>query len=217
MWYGGVAKETLDLLALGDQVIARVRSLVPYGAGNQRVDFTRTGGEAGYRTKLAQQTYGNDWWRPARNAAATMKFKSGNCQDQAAVAYLCLRESLSTAHKVSFCVAHSTKHSFSTIGIPNVDSEDKVVVVDSWPIHAQAVLWKHHFCRHDTNLQVLRTKSGTKGVKDKVAPAAQKHYTSVNPDTALLMDLFTVAAKPTWDHPWCSMAKEKIIYESSLL
>jgi hypothetical protein len=181
MWYGGVAQETLDLLKFGDEVIARVRQLVPYGAGNQKVDFAKTAGGAAHRTAAAQQTYGTDWSRPMRNAAATMKFGAGNCQDQAAVTYLCLRESLGAGNEVSFCVAGQTHHSFATIGIPNTDSEEKVVVVDPWPIHPQSVLWKHHFCRYDNQLQVLRHKPGTKGIKTKIDVAKSKHYMNVKP------------------------------------
>lgn len=218
MWYGGVSKETLELLTLGDQVIARVRQLVPYGAGNQKHDFQRTNQQSGYRTMLAQKTYGSDWARPMRNAAATIKFGSGNCQEQAAVAYLCLRESLPSTVMVAFCVAWKTKHSFATIGNPTGGDEEKVVVVDAWPVNAQAILWKHHFCRHDQQFQVMRCKPGVQGSgKTKIDTAKVKHYSGVNKDKELVMALFDAPPNPTWNHQWCATAKEMIQYDGNLL
>jgi hypothetical protein len=216
MFYGGVSQEVLDLLKLGDQVIAKVRALVPHGAGNQSDDHKRTSGQSAHRTALVQRTYGTDWSRPMRNAAATIKFGAGNCQEQAAVAYLFLRESLGAGYKVTYCVAWNAKHSFATIGVPNTDSEEKVVVVDSWPIHAQAVLWKHHFCRNDPNLQILRNKQGAQG-KQKITTCQVKHYATVNAQKELILQLYNAPAGPSYNHQWCSSCNEIIKYETSLI
>lgn len=211
---GGISHQALARLQIGDAVIQRVKQqLVPHGAGNQKWDLSRTSGHAGRLTGLVHSAYGSDWARPMRNAGATMKYGAGNCQEQAAVAYLLLRELVDGATDVSFCVAWATKHSFAAIGIPNTDADTEVVIVDPWPRFAQAVLWRDHFCRNDSKLQVLRTKKG--GKTGKIDKAAAK-YQHINYDKELLF-LTDYPANPTWNHEWCSSCKETIRYSHDLI
>gem|GEM_PF-3833082 len=200
-------------LQLGDAVIKRVKQLVPHGAGNQVYDTKRTYGHSERLTGLAQKAYGSDWHRPIRNAGATMKYGSGNCQDQAAIAYLLLREMTDGATDVSFCVSWGFKHSFAAIGIPNTDPDTAVVIVDPWPRFAQAVLWKDHFCRNDAKLAVLRTKKGGKAGKIDKAVARYQH---INYEKEILF-LDDYPANPSWNHEWCSSVKETIRYSNDLL
>ncbi|MEM9058972.1 MAG: hypothetical protein AAGD13_00795 [Pseudomonadota bacterium] len=212
----GIDPTVKGYLDIGDEVIEQVKKLVPHGAGNQVDDVKRTSGHADRLTGMAQRLVGPDWHRPMRNAAATIKYGSGNCQDQAAVAYLCLRDRLPSAANVSYCVAWATKHSFATIGNPETDSEDQVVVVDPWPIHPQAVRWKEHFCRGDNRLEVKRSKSGKADGPSKVERCKTKHFATTHYEQELIF-VTDHPASPTWNHQWCAAAKEKIVYSTDLI
>jgi hypothetical protein len=165
---------------VGDKVIRDVKSLVPYGAANQKSDVKNSdhNGETVSRTMLAhkmstriggfQQTAnGLVMAHFMRMAGAALTFGAGNCQDQAAVAYSLLRERVDDKTYVSFCVYRTLLfgHAFAAIGRPYVDPDDEVVIVDPWPIHAQAVLWKDHFCyeqKKSSDFQIVRAKVGGK-------------------------------------------------------
>jgi hypothetical protein len=170
-----VGADMLKILKFGDHVIEAVRELVPWGAGNQEWNLEATKGWAQFLVGLTQTTADSpkNWTRPMRVAGSTVAFGAGNCQDQAAVAYLLLRETVPADWQVSFCVAYENMHAFAAVGVPNTDPDDKVVIVDSWPEKAQAVLWKHHFCRTDKNFVVLRHKPG--GKSGKLAKALAKN------------------------------------------
>jgi hypothetical protein len=211
-----VNQNTLALIALADEVIARIRYLVPHGAGNQTWNNERTRGWAQWLTDQAQMACDltNNWTRPSRVAGAVLKFGAGNCQDQASVAYLLLRELLPPTLEASYCVANKTHHSFAAIGVPNSDPDDKVVIVDAWPEMAQAVLWKHHFCRRDSAFSVLRHKAG--GKTGKLDRSVAK-YDFINFDkNAPLPDYdWNTRTKGNWNHRWCVSNAEVIIYYSN--
>lgn len=209
----GVKKDVKDLLDLGDYVISLVRELLPHGAGNQKFNQKKTHGWGTYLTNTAQAVAdtSNNWTRPSRVAGAFIKYGAGNCQDQAAVTYLLLREWLSDKEEASFCVANATHHSFAAIGVPGVDPDDQVVIVDPWPEHAQAVLWKHHFCRKDSAFQVLRHKPGGKEGKISKAITRFEHIQFDKEADYPAYD-WKAPKEGTWNHRWCVSFSEPMDY-----
>jgi hypothetical protein len=208
-----VNKKVMGLIDLGNEVITMVRELLPHGAGNQKFNQTKTRGWGTYLTDTAQAVAdtAHNWSRPGRVAGAFIKFGAGNCQDQAAVTYLLLREWLSARQEASFCLAGSTHHAFAAIGVPNTDPNDQVVIVDPWPEMAQAVLWKHHFCRKDGAFQVLRHKPG--GRADKISKAVARYERiSFKKDEDYPAYDWATRDEGTWNHRWCSTNAEQIDY-----
>src|SRR4051794_7869733 len=102
-----VSKEVKDAIDLGNNIITLVRQLLPHGAGNQQFNQEESRGWSRYLTgqaQMATQSVG-PWTSPGKVAGAFIKYGAGNCQDQAAVTYLLLREWLPATQEASFCVA----------------------------------------------------------------------------------------------------------------
>lgn len=153
----GVDISILRLLQIGNDVIRRVKILLPYGAENQIRDRIRCE-EAAARTSAAQQYYGMNMSSIKLMAGATVEAGAGNCQDQASVAYMLLRNSPVYPHSICFCISRTYGHVFCTIGYPAADTTEQVVVVDPWPIYCQAVILSDFFIPW-SEIEVVRSKS----------------------------------------------------------
>jgi len=129
-------------IQVGNYVIEVVKNLLRFGPGN----MVWSGRESMVRTYAAQSMatrLNPDVMHHPRNlAAGAIKFRAGNCQDQASVAYTILREAFDASTLICFCSCPSEQHSFATIG---TQYENGCVVVDAWPRFAQAVLLEDHF------------------------------------------------------------------------
>ncbi len=199
-----VSKDVMKKILIAKGVIEEVRRLLPHGAGNQKIHQSVTNGWAQYLTDMAQAAadINNQWTRPSRVAGAYVKYGAGNCQDQAAIAYLLLRERLSKKYEASFCVAPTIHHVFAAIGVPKVDPDDEVVIVDPWPIMAQPVLFKHHFCRKDKGFEVLRHKPcGREGKLDKAI--ARFEHINFKKDEDYPAYNYQVRTEGNWNHKFC--------------
>ncbi|MDA8049002.1 MAG: hypothetical protein M0002_03175 [Rhodospirillales bacterium] len=208
-----VSAETLQLVQLGDAVIREVRRLLPYGAANQKFDFKNT--ETGPNTALTQQAYNGHYAEAQHMAGAAVTYGAGTCQDQAAVAYILLRERLDSSKTACFCYSDSAHHCFAAIGVPNTDPADKVVIVDSWPKYAQALLWQDHFCY--PHVGIYRQKAGV-GQPGKLARAKAK-YAGRNRYLDALGTLYWHFPPAQYNHKWGRKNEkpEIIVYHNDLI
>lgn len=210
-------------LELGGQVIKDVRQMLPYGAGNQIADSQRTGGESSGRTVLAMQDAGKLQGQEGvirnllRMAGAAVTWGAGNCQEQAAVTYTVLRSKCDAKTKVSYCIHSGSHHVFAAIGEPLVDPAGEVVIVDPWPINAQALLWEDHFCyesKATANFVVWRTKFGGKAMRiDKHAD----HFGALARRKEVVPYVINASLPGSWNHQWGSKTKAWVDYTDDLL
>lgn len=163
-----------------DEVISKVKELLYVGADNQVTQHTDESSKGLYMARNFEQVmrrrvehkYDVRHIRPI--AVSALATHTGNCGEQAAVAY-CL--ALEIPENWVICVVKSLgmDHTFVTIGNPQIDASDKVVVIDPWPTQARAVLMKHHFCG-DMGFKVLKRNFANKPqnftrMKSKYNPA----------------------------------------------
>lgn len=203
-----VDDNTMQLIRLGDQVIRQTRQLLPYGAGNQKSDLT-TNPEAGPRTAATQMAFGTNFPRPQYVGGAALMFKSGNCQDQAAVVYLLLREALGNGHIISYGCAPSAHHSFCLVRPAALTRMDQIVVVDSWPKYPQAMLWQHHFCYPEFQLYVEKPGAGHGG---KLQKAFQKFNNQAFYNAVASAATLGGPYGSSWNHKWASASHDVLRY-----
>jgi hypothetical protein len=208
-----VSAETLALLRLGDDVIREVRRLLPYGAANQKFDV-KSSTETAPNTALTQKAYEGHYAHAQHMAGAAVTYGAGTCQDQAAVAYLLLRERLDSSKTACFCVSEAYSHCFAAIGVPNTDAGEKVVIVDSWPKYAQALLWPDQFCF--PHVGIYKQAPGV-GAPGKLARAKAK-YADRNPYLDALGTLYWHFPPPKYNHKWAGKTPGQIIvYHNDLI
>jgi hypothetical protein len=210
----------LDFVKTGDAVIRQVTGYLTHGIGNQRTHLLKTEKEAGLRTYAAQQLYDSDptRYRYMRMAAATIKFGAGACHEVAALAYCVLRETVDTSTPVCYVTSEHCEHAFATIGIPGVQGDDEVIVVDAWPTMAQAVRWKDHFC-YGTKITIRQMKMGS--AKSKLSRLVTKHFASLDAEAELerirkdLESRGLGVSPKVYDQEWCSSTREWIDYRAA--
>jgi hypothetical protein len=213
-----VSSWILELIDVGDATIRKVIGFLTHGMGNQRAYINQAEKQAGLRTYAAQQLSKDpdDRFRYMRMAAATIKYGAGACHEIAALTYCVLRETVDSSIPVCYVTCDHCEHAFVTLGIIGVHPDDEVIVVDAWPMRAQAVRWTDHFCR-PYKLEIRTVKFGAG--KPRISRLMSKHYASVDPavEVARLQkqidsgELDLVAA--VYDLQWCSATKERITYK----
>lgn len=122
------ARATLDL----------VKALLPFGAGNQIKDLARTGGESHMRSVLAKRSAEVKVRRApseqkcVHRAKAALLWKSGFCDENAALAFAILRSlpELKDA-RVDWIVNRELRHNMAII---RGDTPEHDVIVDPWMI-----------------------------------------------------------------------------------
>lgn len=153
-----VSNSAMELLQKGNWIIQEVKRLAPHGSGNNHRDHPDPAAacDTSFRTNAVldhtnsmvksktNQIVPNDWNRPMRRAAYVIAFGAGNCQDLAALAYCYCRDSFSEHANLKFVVNRSFGHAYVIVKL----GEDEIVV-DPWPLHAQAVMIGDHFCGAD--------------------------------------------------------------------
>lgn len=225
----GYLPRPLKNLKLAETIIMQVRSLLPYGAGNQIADSQRTMGQFTGRTALAMKDAGVMQGQQGviknlmRMAGAAANWGSGNCQEQAAVTYCVLRETLPSTAKISYCTHNSIHHVFATIGELLVDPANQVVIVDPWPINAQAVHWDDHFCYEPIvapNFNVWRTKFGGKAPSDG-SQRVKKHiftdpFESISRRREIVPYIINLPGQGAWNHQWCARTGARIDYTDDI-
>lgn len=211
-----VSGDLLRLIRTGDAVIREARTLMPHGAGNQTSDH-RHHPESGPRTAATQIAYAQvggvafNAAKPQIIGGAALAFESGNCQDQAAVVYLLLREKLDANYIVSYGCAPGYHHSFCLVRHALTLSHDGVVAVDSWPKYAQAVRWVDHFTYPDWQLYVEKNGAGVAG---KIAAARQKYNNQAAYVAVANQAVQTGPYQPSWNHKWASRSQQVLVYDS---
>ena len=124
------ARATIDL----------VKALLPFGAGNQIKDMVRTGGESHLRSVLAKRATRYVVSRAApddkciHRAKAAIRWKSGFCDENAALAFAILRSlpELKDA-RIDWIINHKLHHN---IAIIRGDKPEHDVMVDPWATFA---------------------------------------------------------------------------------
>jgi hypothetical protein len=210
-----VAADTLAMIKVGDDVIRRVRELLPLGAGNQKFDHKAAQGQIqkpGSQTYLAHKAYEGHYPHAQHVAGAAMKHGAGNCQEQAAVAYLLLRERLDGSRNVAFCYSDAYKHCFAAIGNPTSGKAEEVVIVDSWPKYTQALRWIDHFCYPHVGVYACKPGVGGEG---KIARAKSK-YENAKISMEALMALYNHFPY-SYNHKWACRNKTVMVYTNDLL
>ncbi len=208
-----ISAELLGLIQLGDAVIREVRRLMPYGAANQKFDVKRST-ETQPMTVLTQQAYQGHYSEAQHMAGAAVTYGAGTCQDQAAVAYLLLRERLPATRTACFAFSNYSSHCFATIGVPNTDAADQVVVVDSWPKYAQALLWQDHFCYPICGIYRQKPGVGHAGKLQR----AQGKYASRNKYLDELGTLYMHFPPAKYNHKWGNrVGAQIIVYHNDLI
>jgi len=153
-----------------------------------------------------------------RMSGAAVTWGAGNCQEQAAVTYAVLRSTCDDQTKISYCIHNGEHHVFSAIGEPLVDPANAVVIVDPWPINAQALLWEDHFCYEPAatpNFTVWRTKFG-----GKAARRAEKHsdmFDAIARRREVVPYIINSSLPNAWNQQWGSKTGTWVDYTSSLL
>lgn len=160
-----VSEATKQLLDIGNGVIAQVKQMLPHGSANQAGGRDSTAArETLKRTYAAQETAQalcqDDLPHPRADAAAALAFKAGTCDGLAALAYTLLRDRLPRDHTVTIHTNDEMAHEFPSFRAPG--STD-AVVVDPWPLQAQAVRLQEHFCGAQGTNEVRIAKPGAQG------------------------------------------------------
>ncbi|QIV94008.1 hypothetical protein [Allofrancisella frigidaquae] len=152
-----ISPNTLEILKIADEVIRKTKSLMLFGASNQKNHYHDNPYNCS-TTSRAAWSYGNhktydinkrkiidnNQSHPLRAAAWALKAQAGTCDNINAIAYCLCKDMLSSNVKISLIV------SLSPIGhclvvVSALDNSFEDIAVDAWPIHARSVLWKHHF------------------------------------------------------------------------
>ncbi|AJC48257.1 hypothetical protein SD28_00550 [Allofrancisella guangzhouensis] len=166
-----ISLKTLEILKIADSVIGKTKALMMFGASNQKKHphnssyncLTTVRAAWSYGNHRAydinkQKIIDNNTSRPLRAAAWAIKAQAGTCDNINAVAYCLCKDMLGNNVKISLVVSLSPiGHSFVVISALDNSFED--IAVDAWPIHARAILWKHHFS-HPNIKYVKKTTTG---------------------------------------------------------
>ena len=208
-------------LDIGNEVIAHVQRLLPYGSGNQRPDYDRTAGESATRTQVAYETHtreGAGVFKPRLLAGISSQVGAGNCDSTGAMAYCLLRGTLTNDYTVSFIQVKG--HTYAAFRHYMQDASE-AVIVDPWPPQGMAVLAKDHFCFNWK--EVWRTdKPGKKDPLIESKPAdrltlRQEKYLFL--DLLIKQDIDNLPAAPAFEgytHLLCSNTVSMYIDENNI-
>lgn len=139
-----VDKETLDRLGHAQSAINYAQQQIPYGPGNQNDAIRDSNGESAARVSVARNipiTGGSEHGLALSRACNAISAGGGNCDEYGALTYahLSRQSELGNVKDPVFSVAlPNVHHAFSLIGDRRMMSDDKVAMVDAWPMHAQA-------------------------------------------------------------------------------
>lgn len=121
---------TATHLTYARTAIDLVKTLLPFGAGNQLKDLVRTGGESYFRADLAQNLVPFLSDEISSIAAAAIRWKSGYCTQQAALTFAILR-SLPELKDAQIDWVRYPHHSHFMVVIRG-DTPEHDVIVDPW-------------------------------------------------------------------------------------
>ena len=217
-YVSSLAKQMLDY---GDWIIQAVKSCAPLGSGNNHSPHSGPchssnstavvldGNNLMFK-RSNNEWIKNDWNRPMRRAAYVLKFGAGNCQDLAALAYCYCRDYFSDQTSVKYVVNRSFGHAYVIVSLGG-----ETIVVDPWPLNAQAVMVKHHFCGNNysevikNSTGLISTTTGKNTKPSRVLTAYERaHTTWSNPNSNL-------SCARQYVHKFCSNTGGIIDYKVS--
>jgi hypothetical protein len=143
-----VAEKQAEALNFANDVICKVKLAMPYGAGNQRADVLRTGGQSAVRTQLAYDAWERSRpphrFKPKLLAGIAKTYGAGNCDMAGAMAYTLLRGSLDDRFEVMLIPNQPSGHTYAAFKYQGTE-DSASIIVDPWPILPMATLEEHHF------------------------------------------------------------------------
>ncbi|ATA24958.1 hypothetical protein BIY26_01570 [Brenneria goodwinii] len=133
-----VSASTMEHLQLAQETLRKVKMLLPYGAGNQKVEMVYTNGESSARSLMHRERSSAN--APIPNASQAARYQAGNCEEHADIAYALLAQ-----NRINAPVLHvgdsDWEHKYILIGDPRDQTwgEKNTVVVDPWVRYPAAV------------------------------------------------------------------------------
>ncbi|MFC3394771.1 type III effector [Brenneria rubrifaciens] len=133
-----VNSSTMEHLNLAQETLRKAKMLMPYGAGNQKVDMFYTGGESFMR--LHMQRHRSLHPAPIPNAQQVARYQAGNCGETSDISYTLLAQQRINA-PVLLVRDNDWDHRYVLIGDPRDQTwgERNTVVVDPWVSYPSAV------------------------------------------------------------------------------
>ncbi len=176
-----VSAKAAKRLVLGREAIAHTKSVMKFGAGNQKSAIRMTNMNSNFRLATMRDP---DAWeidrsviklaranREALTAAKADLAHGGNCGEHAAVAFDYLRVH-ALGQRITKASKQGLDHAFVLIGDLDGDSDADIVNSDPWPTEATATVWEDHFAftadRSQINRGAVATGDGEK-IKEVIA------------------------------------------------
>ncbi|MCP4582203.1 MAG: hypothetical protein GY839_11360 [candidate division Zixibacteria bacterium] len=156
-------KNTLYMIKVGDEVIKSVKKFIPFGSGNQEEGTKQQQLISYVRLRIARARFRRfikskeiDELRKKVVGAIFAGFEKGaNCGETAALAFCQAVIKFNDDYLAMICESLEMDHGFVIVihksSINYLEKrkyeflKEKMVVIDPWPIKAQAVLLKHFF------------------------------------------------------------------------
>ena len=166
-----VSEKAMLRLHAAQEAINYSKEILSFGAGNQRDALETTQFNSNYRLRAAR--YNHFFNIPQevvdlaeKNQEAFIAAKAeltqgGNCGEHAYVVYDYLRRKFPDEH-IQISQKDGLDHAFVIIGDPSTDSDQELVVADSWPTDPTPVLWEDHFAYTSDKKKLLK-KAESKG------------------------------------------------------
>lgn len=149
---------TKRLISCANEIIHKTREFFPHGPGNQRRAIERTMAQSYQAVGNARSAcYERSGMREElsyapktvpqvmRMAAGSMVTAGGNCAEHAYVSFALARELAPVGTSISIATFPGVDHVFVLMGKMTGNlarDQENVVVIDAWPIYAEAVLLK---------------------------------------------------------------------------
>jgi len=207
-------------LKFAKDAIAHTKSVMKFGAGNQKEAIRMSKMNSNYRLACMRDP---DAWeydrsiiklananRDALTAAKADLAHGGNCGEHAAVAFDYLRVH-ALGQRITKASKQGLDHAFVLIGDLDSDTDAELVNSDPWPTVATATLWEDHFAftsdRTKINRSSVATGDGEKikeviarGLRLSAKGKAMVEWASTEEETEKTIE----EAKDKhwlWDHP----------------
>ncbi|BBE09526.1 Putative type III effector [Mycoavidus cysteinexigens] len=139
-----VTEETMKHLKICSEVIAEVKNIMRYGAGNQLFSMLDTGGESAIRTEMSRESIRkaekeSSMGKIERKIKYAIQYQAGNCDETNAIVFNILQTKGLNAPLFSMADIQQD-HAYTLIGDPRAREwgETNTVVVDAWPIYGTA-------------------------------------------------------------------------------
>nr|WP_113864794.1 type III effector [Brenneria salicis]NMN92377.1 hypothetical protein [Brenneria salicis ATCC 15712 = DSM 30166]RBP67717.1 hypothetical protein DES54_101239 [Brenneria salicis ATCC 15712 = DSM 30166]RLM32313.1 hypothetical protein BHG07_00325 [Brenneria salicis ATCC 15712 = DSM 30166] len=183
-----VNSSTTEHLQLAQETLRKTKMMMPYGAGNQKVEMVYTRGESSARVIMHRATTKKSAAIP--NALMAARYQAGNCNEMADVSYTLLAQKRINA-PVLLLDDNDWDHKYVLIGDPRdqIWGEKNTVVVDPWVRYPSATTLDQSIKRNpSSNVQYQRAPNAAP------LPSAQE-LNSINHITTAEINQFLVAEK----------------------